>query len=181
MSPAALPPCKVDRLCLGYAGYYERLSLPRTSNENPSSATRINQFGFITDLVNHVTLRMPTLISHVPIFLHELFQNGSLAASALSGKARRVVVMTICVLVVLIIRVVGAEQCRTYGACEVFDVKFLLYRKSDDPEIAVTHAAYYMLQCSSLSMPHRISNKSDLTSGNNPFRKVGPVFHFYHE
>ena len=97
--------------------------------ENPSSATRISQFEFITDLVNHVTLRMPTLISHVPIDLHELFQNGSVAANAFGSNTRRVVVMTIYVLVVLIIRVVGAEQCRTYRACEVFDVKFLLYRK----------------------------------------------------
>ena len=129
MSLAALPPRKVDRLCRGYAGYYERLSHSRTSNENPSSAMRIAKFEFITDLVNHVTLRMPTFISHVPIVLHELFQNGSLAANALGCNTRRVMVMTIYVLVVLIIRVVGAEQCRTYATREVFDVKFLLYKE----------------------------------------------------
>ena len=86
---------------------------------------------------------MPALISHVPIDLHELFQNGSLAANAFGSNTRRVVVMTIYVLVVLIIRVVGAEQCRTYATREVFDVKFFLYRKSDDPDIAVTHATYH--------------------------------------
>jgi hypothetical protein len=56
---------------------------------------------------------MPTLISLVPINLHELFQNGSLAANALGGKTRRVVVMTIWVFIVLIIRGVGAERCWT--------------------------------------------------------------------
>jgi hypothetical protein len=111
VTPAALPPHKVVRLCQRYGRYGERLSHSRTSRENPSSATRIARFEFITDLVDHVTLWMPTLISLIPINLHELFQNGGLAANALGGKTRRVVVMTICVFIVLIIRVVGAEQC----------------------------------------------------------------------
>ena len=56
---------------------------------------------------------MPALITHVPIGLHELLQNGSLAAGALGGKTRRVMVMTVYILVVLVIRVFRAEQCWT--------------------------------------------------------------------
>jgi hypothetical protein len=56
-----------------------------------------------TDLVDHVTLRVPALITHVSIDLHELLENGSIATCALGGKARRVMVMTVYVVVVLII------------------------------------------------------------------------------
>jgi hypothetical protein len=56
-----------------------------------------------TDLVNHVTLRVPTLVTHVSIDLHKLLENGSIATCALGGKARRVMVMTIYVVVVLVV------------------------------------------------------------------------------
>ncbi len=53
---------------------------------------------------------MPALITQVPINLHELLQNGSIAAGALGGKTRRVMVMAIHVIIVLVIRVLGAKQ-----------------------------------------------------------------------
>jgi len=56
-----------------------------------------------TDLVNHVTFRVPALVAHVPFDFYELFQNGGLATCTLGGEARRVVVMTIYIVVFLII------------------------------------------------------------------------------
>ena len=65
---------------------------------------------YITDFVNHVTFRMPAFITRVTINLHKLLQNGGIATKALGGKARRVMVMTIYVIIVLVIRVLGAKQ-----------------------------------------------------------------------
>jgi hypothetical protein len=52
---------------------------------------------------------MPRFITHVPINLHELLQNGGIAAGAPGGKARRVMVMAIYVIIVLVIRILGAK------------------------------------------------------------------------
>ena len=56
-----------------------------------------------TDLVNHVAFWVPTFVAHVPINLHKLLQNGSIATCTLGGKACRVMIMAIYVIVVLII------------------------------------------------------------------------------
>jgi hypothetical protein len=53
---------------------------------------------------------MPALISHVPVDLDELFQDGSRTAGTFSGKSRRVVEMTVHVAVVLIVRVLRTEK-----------------------------------------------------------------------
>ena len=62
-----------------------------------------------TYLVDHVTFRMPALITHIPINLHELLQNRSAAANASDRTTRRVMVMAIYVVVVLIIRIFRAK------------------------------------------------------------------------
>jgi len=76
-----------------------------------------------TDLVDHVAFWMPAFVTHVPIDLHELLQNCSITACAFCRKARRIMVMTVHVIIVFIIRVLRPEKCWTYGACEMLDVE----------------------------------------------------------
>jgi hypothetical protein len=57
----------------------------------------------LTHLVDHVAFWMPAFISHVPIDLHELFENRTVATSTFGGESRRIVEMTINIAVVLII------------------------------------------------------------------------------
>ena len=69
--------------------------------------------------MNHVTLRMPTLVLHIPINLHKLLENRATAPDAFGGEARRIVEMTIDVPVVLVVGILLAEDGGTDGACEV--------------------------------------------------------------
>lgn len=77
-------------------------------------------------LVDHVTLRMPTLIPHVTVNLHELLQDGGIAPDALRREPRAVVIMAVDVARVLVVRILGAEECGADRASEVVDVVFFV-------------------------------------------------------
>jgi hypothetical protein len=61
-------------------------------------------------LVNHVTLRMPVLILSIPKYLHELLENGIVAAVTPLCKARRVMVVAVHVALMLVVAVLGSED-----------------------------------------------------------------------
>jgi hypothetical protein len=63
----------------------------------------------MTDLMNHETFPMPALVTQVPLNLHKFFQNGSVAADALGSTTSRIMIVTIYVILVLVIRVLGAK------------------------------------------------------------------------
>jgi hypothetical protein len=56
-----------------------------------------------TDLMNHVTLRVPALVAPGLIDFYELLQNRSLASRTFGGEASRVVIIAIYIIVVFII------------------------------------------------------------------------------
>lgn len=82
-----------------------------------------------TYLVDHVALWMPTFISHVSINLHKLLQDRAVTACTLGRKTSGVVEMTVHIAVVLVIGVLRSEECRTYRACEVLNMEFLVCKK----------------------------------------------------
>jgi len=82
-----------------------------------------------THLVDHVTLRMPAFIFHIPINLHKLFEDGAMASRAFCREAGRVMKVAVDIAVVFIIRVLGTEQSRAEGASEMFDMKFLVCKQ----------------------------------------------------
>lgn len=65
------------------------------------------------DLVNHVALRMPTLIPHIAINLDELLQDGTIAAGTLRRKSCRIMEVTVDVTVMFVVRVLGSKEGRT--------------------------------------------------------------------
>ena len=72
---------------------------------------------------------MPALAAHGPVNFHELLQNSGIAAWTFGGKACRVVITTINIIVVLIIWVPWPEERRADRACEMLNVIFLVYRR----------------------------------------------------
>jgi hypothetical protein len=79
-----------------------------------------------TCLVNHVTLRMPTLVSVIPVDLDKLLQYSTVAACALCCEAGRVVEMAVYIAVVLVVGILGAKQGSAEGTCKMLDVVFLI-------------------------------------------------------
>jgi hypothetical protein len=79
-----------------------------------------------TNLVYHITFRVPTFVAHVTIDLHELLENRTVAAGALGCEAGRIMKMTVYVPIMLIIRVLWSEQGGTEGTCKVFHMEFLV-------------------------------------------------------
>jgi len=57
----------------------------------------------VAHFVYHVTLRMPTFISHVSIDLYELFEDCAVASCAFCGETCRIVEMAINVSIVLVV------------------------------------------------------------------------------
>lgn len=62
--------------------------------------------------------------------LNELLEDGRVAAMAPLGKLSRVMEVTVDFALVLIIRILSTEYCRTYRAREVFDVIFAVQRRN---------------------------------------------------
>lgn len=62
---------------------------------------------------------MPVLVLSIPEYFHELLQNSSLAAIAALCELCRVMVMTVDLVIVLVVAVLGAENCRAHRTCEV--------------------------------------------------------------
>ena len=60
-------------------------------------------------LVDHVAFWMPTLVSHVAIYLDKLFEDGAGAAGAFCSEAGGVVEMAVYVAVVFVVRVLWAK------------------------------------------------------------------------
>lgn len=54
-------------------------------------------------LVDHVTFGMPTLVPRVAVDFNKLLQDSTAAAYAFGGKAGRIVVMAVNVVVMLVI------------------------------------------------------------------------------
>lgn len=67
---------------------------------------------------------MPVFIEAVAVNLDELFENGGLTAIALLSKLSRVMVVTVYFPIVLVIRVLGAKNCRTDTAGKMLDMVF---------------------------------------------------------
>ena len=66
----------------------------------------------LTYLVDHVAFGMPAFVSRIPVDLHELLQNGTIAPGALGGESCGVMVMTIHIAVMLIVGVLGSKERR---------------------------------------------------------------------
>lgn len=64
-------------------------------------------------LVNHVALRMPALVPHVPIDLDELLQDRTTATRAFRGETRRVMKMAVHITIVFVVRILRSEESRT--------------------------------------------------------------------
>ena len=69
---------------------------------------------------------MPTLISHIAIDLHELFQDSAVAACALRRVSRRVVEMAVDVSLMLVVRVLWTEQRWAHRTREVLDMELFV-------------------------------------------------------
>jgi hypothetical protein len=80
---------------------------------------------------------MPTFISHVPVDFHKLLQDCAVTASTFGRKASRVVEMTIDIPIVLVIRVLGSEERRTYRARKVFHMELLVWEKQVCKQVKV--------------------------------------------
>jgi hypothetical protein len=78
-----------------------------------------------TNLVDHIALWMPALVSIVAIDLHELLENRTRASRTFCGEPGRVVVVTVHVAFVLVIRVLWTKERSAQRAGEVLDVEFL--------------------------------------------------------
>ena len=83
-------------------------------------------FGGETYLIDHVAFRMPTLVPHVPVDLHKLFEDCAVAACALGRISCGVVEMAVNVPFVLIVRVLRAEERGAHRAREVLDVELFV-------------------------------------------------------
>ena len=79
-----------------------------------------------THLVNHVALGMPAFVSHIPVDLDELLEDGRRAPDAFGGEAGRIVEMTVHVSAVFIVRVLGSKERRTDGTGKMLDVELLV-------------------------------------------------------
>ncbi len=78
---------------------------------------------------------MPAFVSHVPVNLDKLFQDGAVATRALGSKTSGVMEVAIYVAVVLIIRVLGSEKCWAERTGKMLHMKFLVCRqKSENSE-----------------------------------------------
>ena len=55
---------------------------------------------------------MPAFVLHVPVDLDELFENRAVTANTLSGETRRVVKVTVNVVIMLVVRVLRSEEGR---------------------------------------------------------------------
>ena len=77
-------------------------------------------------LVDHVTLRVPTLVPVVPVDLDELLEDGARAAGALGRESGGVVEVAVDVSVVLVVRVLRAEERGAHRAREVLDVELFV-------------------------------------------------------
>ena len=82
-----------------------------------------------TDLINHVTFGMPALVAHGSVDFYELLQNRIIAAWTFGGKACRVVITTIYIIVVLIIWILWPEERRADRAREMLNMIFFVYRE----------------------------------------------------
>ena len=80
------------------------LSLSRVNARKPTRRARL------THLIDHVAFRMPTLVSHVPVNLHELFEDRTIATRAFRRVSSRVVEVTVYISLVLVVRVLRAEE-----------------------------------------------------------------------
>ena len=72
---------------------------------------------------------MPVLAAHDPVDFYELLQNSGIAACTFGGKACRVVITTIYIIVVLIIWVLWPEELRADRAREMLNMIFFVYKK----------------------------------------------------
>lgn len=63
----------------------------------------------MTDLVDHVTLWMPTLVFHIAIDLDELLQDSTVAPGTFCRKPGRIMVVAVDICFVLVVRVLRTK------------------------------------------------------------------------
>jgi hypothetical protein len=79
-----------------------------------------------TNLVDHVTFRMPALVAVVPVDLDELLEDRTRAAGALGREAGGIMVVAINVTLVLVIRVLRPEERVAERTRKMFDVELFI-------------------------------------------------------
>lgn len=99
----------------------------------------------LTDLVDHITLWMPTLVSHIAVDLDELLQDGTVAPRAFRRKPGRIMIVAVDIRFVLVVRVLRTKQCRAHGACEMLYVELFVYGICIVKYRANDHTAEYAL------------------------------------
>jgi len=72
---------------------------------------------------------MPALAALGPVDFYELLQNRGIAARTFGGKACRVVITTIYIIVVFIIWILWPEERRADETREMLNMIFLVYKK----------------------------------------------------
>ena len=72
---------------------------------------------------------MPALPAHGPVNFYELLQNSGIAPRTFGGKACRVVITTIHIIVMFIIWILRPEERQADRAREMLNMIFLVYRR----------------------------------------------------
>lgn len=75
--------------------------------------------------MDHVTLWMPALVTHIPVDLHKLLEDSASTADTLCCEPSRIMKMTVDVTLVFVVRVLGAKKGRTDGTREMLYMEFL--------------------------------------------------------
>lgn len=84
----------------------------------------------------------------IAVQFHKLFQDSSMASSALDCILDRVVEMTVDILVVFIIRVVRPKDVATRRTTKVFEMEFLAHRRDIRPFQRIATMIAYQVQSS---------------------------------
>ena len=67
---------------------------------------------------------MPTFVTHVPVDLDELLEDGAVATYAFGSESRRIMKVTVNVAVVFVVGILGTEQGWADGTRKMFHVIF---------------------------------------------------------
>ena len=81
---------------------------------------------FHTNLVNHITFRMPTLISVIPVYLYKLLQDSTIATGTFCSKPSRIMKMTIHIILMFVVRVLRAKNSRANRTREMLNMIFFI-------------------------------------------------------
>lgn len=80
--------------------------------------------------MDEIALWVKGAVPLIAVYLDKLLENGRVASNTLDCKAGGIVPMAKDGAVVLIVRVLGAKEGGTDGACKVLDVVLFVWKKS---------------------------------------------------